>query len=88
MQELTLNKEGQVAIDVKHQKINPKDLSNDELEYIIKTGKLPPRLVQQEQRVQFSGQATIMTPEATLPINGSTLKATSNVFHNNHLMGQ
>jgi len=26
-------------------KINPKDLSNEELEYIIKTGKLPPRIM-------------------------------------------
>ena len=24
--------------------INPKDLTNEELEYVIKTGKVPPRL--------------------------------------------
>ena len=27
--------------------INPKELTNEELEYIIKTGQLPPRLNQQ-----------------------------------------
>lgn len=40
--EQTLNKEGKVPS--KPKAINPKDLSNEELEYIIKTGSLPPRL--------------------------------------------
>ena len=34
---------------VRKPKINPKDLSNEELEYIIRTGKLPPS-VSQSQR--------------------------------------
>ena len=36
LQELTLNKQGKIPQG--KQKINPKDLSNEELEYIIKTG--------------------------------------------------
>ncbi len=28
------------------EKINPKEMSNEELEYIIKTGKLPPKYTQ------------------------------------------
>jgi hypothetical protein len=49
LQELTLNKQGKVPQkDQKNlvnnmPKINPKDLSNEELEFIIKTGKLPPK---------------------------------------------
>jgi len=29
-------------------KLNPKDLSNEELEFIIRTGKMPPSLVNKE----------------------------------------
>jgi hypothetical protein len=51
LQELTLTKDGKVSVPGKGSligKINPKELSNDELEFIIKTGKLPPRLMQQD----------------------------------------
>ena len=61
LQEQTLNKQGQIPVPKDQKpvnqvsKINPKDLSNEELEYIIKTGKLPQRLAQdnlQQQQLQ------------------------------------
>jgi len=49
--EQTLNKHGQIPPSkgkgVMMPVINPKELTNEELEYIIKTGQLPPRLNQQ-----------------------------------------
>lgn len=54
MNEQTLNKQGKKPIPQKMgmggsgmmPMINPKELSNEELEFIIKTGSLPPRLNQ------------------------------------------
>ena len=54
-------------------KLNPKDLSNEELEYIIKTGKLPPRIQDSATHsLQSSHQTTLTNP----------LQQTSNVFQN------
>ncbi|CDW74073.1 UNKNOWN [Stylonychia lemnae] len=68
LQDLTLNKQGQIPQSKDSKllpKINPKDLSNEELEYIIRTGKLPPRIMgndanqsmvtqQQQQQNQYA----------------------------------
>lgn len=43
MDQNTLTKNGRQKKDSITEKINPKDMSNEELEYIIKTGKLPPK---------------------------------------------
>eukprot|EP00347_Sterkiella_histriomuscorum_P019386 403341825 len=62
LQEQTLNNQGQIPkpkdqkqnsqqVTINPSKINPKDLSNEELEYIIKTGKIPPRLIQAQNKV-------------------------------------
>jgi hypothetical protein len=47
LQDITLTKQGNIPSAKGGPKINPKDLSNQELEYIIRTGKLPPKYSQQ-----------------------------------------
>lgn len=55
----TLNKQGQ-PVPPPNQKglpvVNPKELSNDELEYIIQTGQLPPRFQSQSVDLQKTSQ--------------------------------
>ena len=52
LQEITLNKQGKIpeknlkSLVNALPKINPKDLSNEELEFIIRTGQLPQRFNQ------------------------------------------
>ena len=50
--------------------INPKDLTNEELEYVIKTGKVPPKYLKQYQPNTLTSTTTnsntIGTPRQTL----------------------
>jgi hypothetical protein len=54
----TLNKQGQVPLPSKGGLpiVNPKELTNEELEYIIQTGQLPPRYNNQPSELQKTSQ--------------------------------
>lgn len=62
------------TIDLNQVSINPKDLTNEELEYVIKTGKIPPKFLQAHQTPvsHLSDGASINTraKSAQQPISG------------------
>ena len=49
--------------------INPKDLTNEELEYVIKTGKIPPKFA--GKRTSTQGESTGKAESATIPSNAN-----------------
>ena len=52
-EQVTMNRQGKANVrGEKPPVINPKELSNEELEYIIRTGQLPPRLNNQAPPVK------------------------------------
>ena len=45
--------------------INPKDLTNEELEYVIKTGKVPPKYLKQYQTQSLTSATTLSNATGT-----------------------